>query len=212
MRARPTARRCSSVKGVGSLGAITLAQAVAANVPFSRQGSSTSFSKLTAGGRASWAMGDGFAFALQARGQASFGKPVFRAEQIALEGVDGLSAYVGGRTALDTGAVVRGELSANVKAPTPATVLSGLTPYAFGAFGSGRLERPTALEPGTISAFNLGAGCSPHRIQPDRDCGGICPRDRGPARPRQGQPHERERRLALLNRTAVRVTGRASLL
>lgn len=143
-------------RGLSGLGAISSADAAASGIPFSRQGTDNAFNKLSASARAGWAMGHGLSLSLSARGQTSFGKAVFRAEQFALEGADGLSAYVGGRTAVDAGFALRTELARPVGAGTG--LVSGVTPYAFGAFGAGRLEDPTAVERAHISAFNLGAG------------------------------------------------------
>lgn len=145
-------------KGLGDLGAISAAAASASGVGFSRAGSSTNFSKLALNAHARWRFGGILSYDIIARGQTGFGKPLVRAEQFAPEGADGLSAYVGGVTALDTGAVVRNELAVHVPLKDPAGLLSALAPYAFVAFGGGRLERPTAVEQGRISAFNLGAG------------------------------------------------------
>ena len=146
-------------KGLGGLGAITAADATTSGVPFSRVGSGTRFAKLTASAHAAWVIGDGFGFALSARAQTSFGKAVFRAEQFALEGPDGLSAYVGGRTAVDAGFVERTEFSKHLETPGgPAAPISGVTPYLFSAFGAGKIESPTALERAHVTVFNMGAG------------------------------------------------------
>ena len=146
-------------QGLGDWGAITAGDAAASGVPFSRVGASTSFSKLNAGLHASWPVGAGLSASFFARGQTSFGQPVFRAEQIALESSDGLSAYVGGRTAVDAGAVARTEFSWRIdKSSASKAVISNVTPYAFAAFGAGRLERATVLERPDFNAFNLGGG------------------------------------------------------
>ena len=146
-------------KGLGSLGAITAADAGASGVPFSRQGSGTRFDKLTITGHVNLELGTGFTAAFNLRAQSSFGKALFRAEQFSLEGADGLSAYVGGRTAVDEGIVARAEMGKNIATPGgPKAMLSALTPYVFGALGTGKLEQPTTLEYSTISAFNAGAG------------------------------------------------------
>lgn len=143
-------------RGLGGLLAISAAEATASGVPFSRAGAGTRFDKLTASFHAAWPMEQGFVFSLAARGATSFGKPLFRAEQFALEGPDGLSAIIGGRTAVDAGFVERAELARQIV--VPAGLLSGVTPYAFAAFGAGRLENPTVLERRHIAAFNAGAG------------------------------------------------------
>lgn len=145
-------------RGLGDLGAISASDAIASGVPFSRLGAGNDFDKLVLGLRAGWQMGQGFSFDAMARGQTSFGKPLLRAEQMALEGSDGLSAYLGGITALDAGVVARAEVAAHLPDAGAHGVLSALSPYGFMAYGTGRLEQPTALERGALSAFNLGAG------------------------------------------------------
>ncbi len=146
-------------QGLGDWGAITASDAAASGVPFSRVGASPSFSKLNAGFHASWQLGAGLSVSLTARGQTSFGRPVFRAEQLALESGDGLSAYVGGRTAVDAGAVARTEFSGRLDRPSGSkSGISNVTPYAFAAFGAGKLERATVLEKPQFNALNLGGG------------------------------------------------------
>ena len=146
-------------RGLGKLGAISAAQALAGKVPFSRQDSGTGFDKLVITAHAAWDMGQGAGFSVNLRGQTGFGAALFRAEQISLEGVDGLSAYVGGRTAVDAGLVARSELSLRIATPARSeAIVAGLTPYLFNAVGFGRLIAPTAAEYGHSSAINLGAG------------------------------------------------------
>lgn len=144
-------------KGLGSLGAITAAEALASSVPNSRVGASTNFNKLNVSLRAVWPMGQGFGFSVNARAQNSFGNPVFRAEQFSMEGPDGLSAYRGGSTAVDAGAVVRAELARSWAMGRGGPV-SALSPYGFASVGAGSLAAPTTLERKHISAFNLGGG------------------------------------------------------
>ncbi len=145
-------------QGLGNLAAITLADSVASNVPFSRMGARNSFSKLTAGVRGAWALGADLGFSLNARAQTSFGRPVFRAEQAALEGADGLSVYVGGRTAVDAGIVARGELSVTNLAFNLGDKAAHVAPYGFVAGGAGRLEQPTQIEWKNLRALVAGAG------------------------------------------------------
>ncbi len=146
-------------RGLGKLGAITAEQALASKVPFSRQGAGTGFDKLVITAHAAWDMGQGAGFSVNVRGQTGFGAALFRAEQISLEGADGLSAYVGGRTAVDTGVVARSELSLRIATPARSeAIVAGVTPYLFNAVGFGRLIAPTAAEYGHSSAINLGAG------------------------------------------------------
>ncbi len=144
-------------QGLGNLGALTLADAVASGVGFSRQGADTNFTKLTAQGHLVTPLNKALTLSLSAKGQTSFGTPVFRAEQFSLEGSDGVSAYIGGVTATDEGVVGRAELG------TRATIGSGaaafnLAPYIFAAAGVGSVSQPTALEHSTIRAAGFGAG------------------------------------------------------
>lgn len=145
-------------QGLGDLGSISAAEAANKGVPFSRAGSSTDFTKVVASIDMAWPLGKGFALFADARGQASLGQPMLRAEQFTLEGPDGLSAYVGGVTAVDTGLVARSELSKQLVTGSDPGKITSAAPYVFLAFGSGRLEQPTALEQRNISAYNIGAG------------------------------------------------------
>lgn len=146
-------------QGLGGLGSISEAQALADLVPFSRQGSANDFTKLVPSAYADWSLDQRTRFRVSARGQYTFDRAVFRAEQFTLEGRDGLSAYVGGLTALDQGVVARSELSHVLVARSDTgSRASTLTPYLFAAFGAGRLVAPTALETSRLSAFNLGIG------------------------------------------------------
>lgn len=143
-------------QGLGGLGAITRVDAATSGVPFTRQGARPDFTKLQANARLTVPFGGGAQVSLSAAGQSSFGRPLVRAEQFSLEGSDGLSAYVGGLTAADAGVVGRAELALPVGLdPSPRSVI---VPYLFAAAGYGRLEAPTAVEPGHFAAANLGAG------------------------------------------------------
>ena len=123
----------------------------------SRVGAAPDFTKAALAVRYARALGHGLQFGLAVTGQSSFGRPVFRSEQTALEGPEALSAYIGGITAVDSAVVGRAELSrpfAFERAP----VAIRLAPYAFTAAGQGWIARPTAIEAEDFAAFNLGAG------------------------------------------------------
>jgi len=144
-------------QGLGDLGGISKAKAAASGVGYSRLGADNNFTKLIGQGRIGWWLGRDFDLSLAARGQSSFGQPLLRSEQFALEGNDLVSAYVGGATAVDEGVVARSELSAH------ATLGSGksaavMAPYVFGAAGTGRIDRPTALERSGLQVAAVGAG------------------------------------------------------
>lgn len=144
--------------GMGDIGAITPAEALASRTPYSRIGASPEFLKLTLAGRTAVPLSGRGEFALSVTGQTTFGDPVFRSEQFTLEGDQGLSAFVGGETAVDAGAVARAEVSLFETVRSDRGTAAILAPYAFGAFGAGRLERPSAVERGNIDAWNIGAG------------------------------------------------------
>lgn len=146
-------------RGLGGLGSISVAEAAARGVPFSRMKATTQFTKLVLSGQIAVALDVDTAFSLRARAQTSFAKPLFRAEQFATEGPDGLSAYVGGRTAVDEGGVIRAELTRRFKLELTGKGSSAdISPYAFVSGGAGRINAPTALERRNVSAANLGAG------------------------------------------------------
>jgi hemolysin activation/secretion protein len=144
-------------QGLAGLGSISVADAVAANVPFSRQGSSTIFTKITAQGHGYVPLNAVFNLNIIARGQTSFGSAVFRAEQFSLEGAEGASAYVGGVTATDEGAVIRTEVSAQ-GSRSAGNVALIVAPYVFGAAGIGRVNQPTQVEAGSIKLASVGLG------------------------------------------------------
>ena len=141
-------------QGLGDTGAIT---AAAGAVPYTRQGASDSFTHLNAGANARFALGAFGILSLQAKGQGSFGKAQFRAEQFTPEGPDGLSAYTGGVTTVDEGGAARAEFSP-ARAPAIRPFGFTLQPYAFAAVGGGRIDRPTLQEPGGFTAASLGLG------------------------------------------------------
>ena len=142
-------------QGLGNIGAITLDDAFAAGVPFSRIGAGNSFTHLNAQARVTVPVGKVANINAQVRAQTSFGTALFRSEQFSLEGSDGLSAYIGGGTTVDEGAVARFELSPN--RPWASHGLVAM-PYLFAAAGSGSIALPTLLEPGGITAESFGAG------------------------------------------------------
>lgn len=145
-------------KGLGGFGGITPAEAILSGVPLSRIGSDPDFTKFSATGRVGVPLDQSFRLSLAASAQTTFGDPVFRSEQFTLEGNDALSAYLGGRTAVDAGIVGRAELSFVADLSSEGGPSAVITPYIFSAFGAGKIEAPTAVEQSSISAFNYGAG------------------------------------------------------
>lgn len=143
-------------QGLGGLGGITREQSTAAGVPLSRIGATPSFTNVAVSGSLSQAAGP-IAASLQVRAQGTFGRPQLRSEQFSMEGADGLSAYVGGFTTVDEGAVGRITIS-----PRKAFAMGKrgpfVQPYGFSAIGTGRIDQPSRLEPDGITAFAGGAG------------------------------------------------------
>ncbi|WP_428332432.1 ShlB/FhaC/HecB family hemolysin secretion/activation protein [Novosphingobium sp.] len=152
-------------QGLGGLGALTLADAARSGTPFSRQGASDGFTKLNVQMSGVMSPVQAIDLRIYAAGQSTFGKAVFRAEQSTLEGATAVSAYVGGMTAVDESVTARAELGGRI-------ALAGgkdpfvLAPYVFAAGGVGAIERPTALEPGTIRAAAFGAGARTSLFRP----------------------------------------------
>jgi len=144
-------------QGLGDLGSRTTADILASGVGYSRFGANNNFTKLTAQGHAVLPLATGWDVAALAKGQTTFGKAVFRAEQFQLEGADGVSSYVGGGTAVDEGAALRVELRHRLIAGSGALGL-GLSPYVFVAGGAGSIARPTILEASNLNVGAAGAG------------------------------------------------------
>jgi hemolysin activation/secretion protein len=140
--------------GLGSLGALSTRPA---GVLVSRLGATNDFTRLGLTLRGGLPVAQRLRLAVTARGQTTFGRPVFRSEQTTLEGGEALSAYTGGLTAVDSAVTGRAELA------RPFTIgaskaLTQIAPYVFAAAGAGRIERPTVLEPSSITAAAAGIG------------------------------------------------------
>ncbi len=122
----------------------------------SRQGAATDFTKLALTYRIGAPVGAGGELSVTARGQTSFGRPLFRSEQTALEGSDALSAYIGGETAVDAAIVARAEFARPFALGRRQWLR--LSPYLFGGAGKGWVERATVVERANLAAVNLGGG------------------------------------------------------
>jgi len=144
-------------QGLGGLGARTLADVLASGIGFSRLGANNNFTKLTAQGHATLPLAAGWSLAASAKAQTSFGAAVFRSEQFALEGPDGVSAYIGGSTAVDEGGAARLELRNQLISGEGALGLQ-LAPYILAAGGAGSVAVPTILEPKSLKTAALGVG------------------------------------------------------
>jgi len=132
-------------------------QAALTRVPLSQQGAFPTFSKL--GLDATWTQPLPYDFqgALIGQGQTSFGHPLFIAEQFSLDGAQAASAYPLGTFSVDEGATLRGE----VQRPFAVALTQGratVAPYVFAAAAGGKIDQPTAVQQGWISAESFGLG------------------------------------------------------
>jgi hemolysin activation/secretion protein len=133
------------------------ASQAAAGVPNSQQGAIPQFSKANLDLNIQQPLPFASQFALIGHAQWSFGKPLFLAEQISLDGADALSAFPSGTFTVDEGATLRGEFIHPV-AFTVSGVQAMLAPYLFGAVGRGFVDDPTAVQQSAIDAGSLGIG------------------------------------------------------
>ncbi len=144
------------------------AEAAASGIPLSRQGAGPLFAKLNLEARLIQPLPESFNLDLTGRVQYSFGKPVLVSEQLALDGPAGVSSYPFGTINVDEGAVLRGELgrpfSVQGDGNAPPMII---TPYGFGAYGTGRLMDPLAAETALIRAGAIGVGVRGNVDMPD---------------------------------------------
>lgn len=133
------------------------AQAATTGVPLSQQGASPEFSKANLDLRILQPMPFDSQFALIGHAQWSFGKPLFLAEQLSLDGADALSAFPSGTFSVDEGATLRGEFIHPVGLAIDG-VAATIAPYLFGAVGRGFVDEATAVEQSRIDAGSLGIG------------------------------------------------------
>ncbi|MBV8471848.1 MAG: hypothetical protein JO255_03620, partial [Alphaproteobacteria bacterium] len=136
------------------LGGRDEAQAAASNVPLSQQGASPTFSKLALDGRWTQLLPQGLQGVLVGQAQTSFGEPLFISEQFSLDGETAASGYPLGTFSVDEGATLRGELIRPIALPGSMSI----APYAFGAVGRGRIDDPTYIQQGLITAGSFGVG------------------------------------------------------
>src|SRR5271157_1158725 len=132
-------------------------EAALTGIPLSQQGASPTFSKL--GLDATWTQPLPYDFqgALIAQAQTSFGHPLFIAEQFSLDGPQAASAYPLGTFSVDEGATIRGE----IQRPIAVGWTQGratISPYVFAAASGGKIDEPTAVQQGWISAESFGLG------------------------------------------------------
>ena len=143
------------------LGGRTEADADSSGLPLTRAGASPDFSKLSATVRVSQPLIWGTRFDAIGLGQTSFGRPLFRSEQFALDGEDAVSAFAAGTLTVDQGMTLRGELARPFSARFDAANTT-LSPYLFGAAGRGWLIDATSVEQPVINAGALGLGARGH--------------------------------------------------
>jgi hemolysin activation/secretion protein len=93
---------------------------------------------------------------ITARGQSSFGRPLFLSEKISLAAPDAISTTLPGGFEVDSGGTLRNELSHAVTLRHGSTSAI-LTPYAFSGLGFGWRERRN-MSARSASAEALGAG------------------------------------------------------
>ena len=139
------------------LGGRDAADAAASGVPLSQQGSSPTFSKLAFNVNYSQPLPYDFQFAFLGQAQTSFGKPLFLAEQMALDGPQAASGYPVGTFTTDSGVTARAEIGHPFAFNNDA-FQAAFTPYAFGAGGAGWIYQPTAIQQGEISVGSFGVG------------------------------------------------------
>lgn len=146
---------------------------ILSSIPLSRSGASPHFTKANLTARYTHPFADKFLFDLYGSGQWSLGKPLFRSEQLSLDGGDGVSAFSAGTLNSDTGGVVRAEVSRPfdvvfpVRRDTPPGFIS---PYLFAATGRGWYLGAAGVEQSVITASALGVGVR----------GGVSPTYRSP--------------------------------
>ena len=125
------------------------------NIPLSRQGASSSFTKMSIDARLTTQLNETTQFVVFPHAQTSFGKAVLSSEQLSLDGAQSISNVPSGSYSVDEGMALRAELQHNIAFKALNLPLS---PYLFAAGGYGVLNDPTALETAQIRAAALGLG------------------------------------------------------
>ena len=129
-------------------------QAALTGVPLSQQGAFPTFSKLGLDATWSQPLPCDLQGALIGQAQTSFGHPLFIAEQFSLDGLQAASAYPLGTFSVDEGATLRAEIQRPYAFGWPQGRATA-APYIFGAAAGGKIDDPTAVEQGWISAESL---------------------------------------------------------
>ncbi|MGJ0507437.1 MAG: outer membrane beta-barrel protein [Methylocystis sp.] len=109
----------------------------------SRIGADTAFNRLNVKARVDVALPEQFQFTAIGRAQTNFGRPLMITENFRLDGFDAVSGYAAGTLNADRGVTARAELSR----PVVFSLLDYnhvVSPYVFGAWGSGIIENVNA--------------------------------------------------------------------
>lgn len=151
-------------QGLDALGARNEADVLASGIPFSRQGATPDFSKLSGDARGDWAIGSGFSFSAAFRFQASLSGSLPGAEHFDISGPDGLSALALGAVTGDSGVAGRLRFARPIAAGD-----AWITPYVYGAAAVAWLDQPTAVEAARTNGFGYGLGVDLAGPVPGRD-------------------------------------------
>jgi hemolysin activation/secretion protein len=138
-------------------GGLTQADALFSGVPLSRLGAEPTFSKFNGDARLLQPLWDPYQIAFIARGQTSFGEPLFTSEGFGLDGLEAASGFPQGTFVVDEGVTGRIEVSRSFGVAWPWFV-GNAAPYVFGAAGWGWVHQPTAVAQSSIDAQSLGLG------------------------------------------------------
>jgi hemolysin activation/secretion protein len=152
-------------RGFDGLGARTVEDAVAEQVPFSRLGVRPEFTKLAFDGSVSGPLPLGGSAQLFVRAQAAVDGVMPSSELFALDAPNALSSFDSGATGADAGWTVRLQLGRTFLPTTWGGGHAAITPYVYGAAGGASYE---TFSPGAITRANdYGVGLD-LRIQPPK--------------------------------------------
>jgi hemolysin activation/secretion protein len=126
-------------------------------ISLSRMGAATDFDKLQLRLKLTVPLPKKFEIAWSVQGQDALGKPLLRAEQYSLDGVDAISGYPSGTVTVDSGFVTRSELAHAFHGEIKKIALD-IKPYLYGAYGRGWLAAHTDQELAAESVGSFGVG------------------------------------------------------
>lgn len=142
--------------GIDGLGARSAARASRV-LPLSRVGADASFAKLEMSAGIEQPLAPHAEISVRARAQTGFGDAMANAEQFGIATQGDLSPLPVGTVQGDQGATMRGELRFPFTY-VDASSFGRIAPYAFGAWGTVRYERPTVVERRRTDAYAYGVG------------------------------------------------------